>query len=113
MIIDEIAFAEARDVLGERFIQILEYYCEDAESYLQALESAVSQSNWTEAANQAHTLKSSSQQYGVLEVAEIAKRIELNAREGNTPALAHLAEELRERLDVALTELRHRSAVTA
>jgi signal transduction histidine kinase/DNA-binding response OmpR family regulator len=78
--INETVFAEIKSALGNKFLTVLGYYMEDAETYLDSIEKAVRHNDPRAAIQPAHTLKSSSRQFGAMTVAELAERIENSAR---------------------------------
>lgn len=79
-ILDQEALDEVREVLEARFGQILEFYFEDSDGYIEALRQAVAEDSAEKAVSPAHTLKSSSRQMGAFRVSEIARQIEELAR---------------------------------
>jgi signal transduction histidine kinase/DNA-binding response OmpR family regulator len=103
--IDLSAFTAARDVLGDKFSKVLSYYLEDAENYIDNIAEALSRNDLSSTVLPAHTLKSSSQQFGAMGLANLAARIEDEARvkSGNEAGmqLASLIVPMREALQQA------------
>ncbi len=103
--IDDAMLHEARDILGEKFSLVLGYYLEDSPQYIQGIEQGIEQGDAAMVISNAHTLKSSSQQYGVMQVYELARMIEQRAREDQMIALDALYLQLHEAYARAVPEL--------
>jgi len=98
--IDVDALAAAKEASGGKFGVILGYYLEDAQIYIDGIAEALQQHDLNAALIPAHTLKSSSLQFGATELAALAARVENAARQepgSETPeALAALVGPMRE-----------------
>jgi len=78
--IDETTFNTTSEMLGNKLSTILNYYLEDTESYLQNINDALQRGDPAAAVTPAHTLKSSSRQFGINHLADLAARMEAAAR---------------------------------
>ena len=86
------AFADAQTSLGGKLGTVLGYYIQDAESYIDLIATAMEHHDPQGVVRPAHTLKSSSRQFGAMQLAELAERIEHAARaKGNDNDVADLA----------------------
>ncbi|MBI1276417.1 response regulator [bacterium] len=83
--LDTTILQDARQTMGSRFATVLRYYLEDTEIYLSQLEHAARNGDAKEVSAQAHSIKSSSRQFGVIQVSAVAEAIEHAAREGSSP----------------------------
>lgn len=83
--LDEIILQDAKQTMGNKFSTVLRYYLEDTETYLLQLEEAARNGDAREVSVQAHSIKSSSRQFGVLQVSAAAEVIELATRNGDVP----------------------------
>ncbi|MES2984716.1 MAG: response regulator [Pseudomonadota bacterium] len=78
--IDSTAFNNAQEMLGDKLGTVISYYLEDAENFINRIAEAVERNDPDAAVLPAHTLKSSSRQLGATELADLAARAEINAR---------------------------------
>ncbi len=78
--IDAEAFGLTQKTLGDKLSTVTGYFMEDCEDYLKRIEAAVMQGDPSSAVMPAHTLKSSSKQFGLLNISELARRAEASAR---------------------------------
>ncbi|PZP85540.1 MAG: hypothetical protein DI582_05580 [Azospirillum brasilense] len=74
--IDPQAVIETRQLVGEKFGLITSYFLEDAQRYISEIERAAEGDATVNYAAAAHTLKSSARQFGLINLAEIARNIE-------------------------------------
>lgn len=74
--IDPQAVIETRLLVGEKFSLITSYFLEDAQRYISEIERAAAGDATVNYAAAAHTLKSSARQFGLINLAEIARNIE-------------------------------------
>jgi HPt (histidine-containing phosphotransfer) domain-containing protein len=79
-LIDKASFEEARSMMKAKFPAILQYFLEDAEGYIGAIRKGVAAGKSVEIFPSAHSLKSSSRQLGAIRLSELAKELELLAR---------------------------------
>lgn len=79
-LLDRESFDEAREMLQGKFGQIVEYFLEDADGYIENIRDAVAGNAAEKAVSPAHALKSSSRQMGAFRLSEIARTIEEVAR---------------------------------
>ncbi|MEQ1704610.1 MAG: Hpt domain-containing protein [Rickettsiales bacterium] len=80
-LLDMIAIAEVKAMMKAKFPTMVEYFLEDSESYITSIREGIAASNAEKIVSPAHTLKSSAQQMGAIRVSEIAKEMEVLARE--------------------------------
>lgn len=83
---------EARMLLKGRWPEMIEGYLEDANMYIANIKEGFTNDDKVAVASSAHPLKSSSLGMGVTSVGEIAKTLELEAKEAmeNEGSIAHL-----------------------
>jgi HPt (histidine-containing phosphotransfer) domain-containing protein len=74
--IDPRAVVETRELVGDKFALITSYFLEDAQRYISEIERAVEGDTTVNFTAAAHTLKSSARQFGLINLAEIARHIE-------------------------------------
>ncbi|MDH3661992.1 MAG: response regulator, partial [Alphaproteobacteria bacterium] len=108
--IDQASLDDMRDVMGDQFKVILEYYLDDAANYLKEIRGGWQASDGKAIAAAAHPLKSSSRELGVFELSDIAKCIEENARQADgddskIPSIGPLVDQLDACFDKARSEL--------
>jgi CheY-like chemotaxis protein/HPt (histidine-containing phosphotransfer) domain-containing protein len=94
--IDVEAFGVASEILREKLKLVASYYLEDAENYVGRIASALEKNDPLDVITPAHTLKSSSRQFGVSRLAEFAERAESAAR---SMSRGEKAEDIRPLLD--------------
>ncbi len=87
---------------GEFVIRIWSLFREHAPATLKALQNAIDNADLGQAAESAHALKSMSLNMGAEKLADVAMRIETNARSGAGESLAMLVTELEEALEATL-----------
>lgn len=73
-------FEDARNLLGQKFTKLLRYFIEDAQAYLDQIDSAVAEKDASMAVIPAHSLKSSSYQFGAVAMSITAAETEEEAR---------------------------------
>ena len=82
----------------DEFLEMTELYLETSNSDLSKLQAAVKEKHMEEIVERAHSLKGASGNMGFMEIYEVAKEIELNARdqiiEGIDEAIATIKEQL-------------------
>jgi len=107
-IIDPIAFAELQASAGEDFVgELIDTFLQEAPPMLEELRAALAGGDAERFRRAAHSLKSNSQTFGALRLAEQARALELGGLEAGraADALADLADEYA-RTATALEELR-------
>lgn len=72
---------EVKDMVGDRFSTMIEYYVEDAENYINAIKSGLESGNKEQVAQSAHPLKSSSRSMGGMGIGSIAEHVEHTAKQ--------------------------------
>ena len=97
---DVSAFAVAKDTLGNKLGTVIGYYLKDAENYINTIAEATRLNKPDIAILPAHTLKSSSRQFGAMHLADLAEQMEMAARDkagsGNVDRLASILPHMRE-----------------
>lgn len=81
MLLDKEAMEDVKAAMKDKFGMMVEFYLDDAKTYIQEIEAAISESDVEKIVAPAHTLKSSSRQLGVVQVADYAMELEERARE--------------------------------
>ena len=71
---------EAKALMQDNFPVMVQYFLEDAASYISTIEEGLAQSDAEKIKSAAHTIKSSSKQLGAEKLSEIAMQIEHSAR---------------------------------
>lgn len=79
-IVDLAVLSRAREELGAGFIRMLNYFREDGQKSVSAIEEAMRSANAIALVLPAHTLKGESLQFGAQPLAELAESIEVSAR---------------------------------
>lgn len=95
-------FKERAEKLGleeEEYSELLGLFIETGISDLEKLKNAIEGRDAEQAANVAHSLKGASGNLGLSDFYEIAKKIELDARNGNLEKIGGAVEALRKNLD--------------
>ena len=85
----EITF-NLKALLGEGYDQLVITYIRDTQVRLIALENAIRAVDYVEIANQAHALKGSSRNVGVLDMGDTCQTLEEHARANNSGEFAPL-----------------------
>lgn len=80
-ILDATMFEEAKSLLKDKFDFLLGCYIDDIELYMREIQDAVSNRNIEGIVRPAHTIKSTSKRMGAMRLSDIARDIELAARE--------------------------------
>ena len=79
--------------------ELLHAFVEDSETYLQEAKNALQENNLKFLAEKAHQLKGASASVGVLKMPEVAKKLEIQARQNNLEAASELLSELEDILE--------------
>ncbi len=98
-ILNEEILSEACHMMKKRFPDMIKFYLEDTTSYLKTIRGGLDESDIEKIIAPAHTIKSSSKQIGAILVSEIAKDIEVIARDisnDNGGDMAVISEKLEE-----------------
>jgi CheY-like chemotaxis protein len=109
-ILDQACLNDLREVMGDQFKIIIEYYLDDAANYLEQIKKGWHTNDDRSIVAAAHPLKSSSCELGVIELSDIAKRVEENARQANgdngkISSIGSLVDQLNSCFDKARSEL--------
>ncbi len=82
--IDQAAFDELKQISGEDFInELIDAFLEDAPDMIHQMQAAVKAGDVESLRRNAHSLKSNANTFGALDLASLAKELELMARENN------------------------------
>ena len=83
--------AENIDVEEDEYLELIELFLETTESNLNKLKSGVDASDNQQVIEASHTIKGSAANLGLEEIAEMAKGVELNARQSSLEGAAEAA----------------------
>ena len=103
---------EARSVMQDKFPLMVEYFLEDAATYISSIDEGLAANEAEKVQSTAHTIKSSANQLGADKMSDAAKQIEYLARDimaGNSndfEELSNLCEKLKEAFNEATPELK-------
>ncbi len=100
--VDIPTFKATKDTLGDKIGVVIGYYLEDAENYMNDIVQALKHNNTDDIIRPAHTLKSSSKQFGITSIADMATHMELIAREGSSK---HSIDSLSDMINMIRSEL--------
>ena len=95
-------FKELAKNLGleeEEHLELIELFIETGMSDLDKLQSAIEEGNPEKAANAAHSIKGAASNLGLMEVYEVAKKIEKQTRNDRLEGIAESAQALKEKLN--------------
>lgn len=79
-LIDWTVYTETRNALGSEFVRILGYFREDGAQSVSKIEEAMRSRDSAQIVMPAHTLKGESSQFGAVQLAAAAEKIEMTAR---------------------------------
>lgn len=79
--LDMTAVNELKELMGPAFPALVERYKVQSTKYIQSITTGIAESDAEKVAQAAHPLKSSSKQLGASDLYELAKTIELEAKE--------------------------------
>ena len=80
-ILDMEAITEAQETMKAKFPTMVQYFIEDTEAYISNIKDGIDNAKAEKIISPAHTLKSSSRQMGATHISNIARKIEMMARE--------------------------------
>jgi HPt (histidine-containing phosphotransfer) domain-containing protein len=83
----------------DEYLELVELFVETGMSDMNNLQSALDEGNAEEVAGASHSLKGASGNLGFMELFEVAKEINDEAREGRLDGIAESAEVLKEKLN--------------
>jgi HPt (histidine-containing phosphotransfer) domain-containing protein len=95
-------FRELAENLGieeELYLELIELFIQTGTSDLDKVQSAVEEGNAEKAANAAHSIKGAASNLGLMEVYEVAKKIEKQTRNDRLKGIAESAQALKEKLN--------------
>jgi HPt (histidine-containing phosphotransfer) domain-containing protein len=81
LIIDQTIMSEARAMMKAKFPTMVQYFLEDAATYIADIRAGIDEKSVEKIISPAHTMKSSSRQMGAMRLSDIAKDIEHLARD--------------------------------
>ena len=90
----------------DEFLELVELFVETGISDLDKLQSAIVEGNADKAANAAHSLRGAAINLGLVELSEIARKIEEDARNDRLETIAEAAQALQGKLDIIVDSLR-------
>lgn len=90
----------------DEFLELVELFVETGISDLDKLQSAIAEGNADKAANAAHSLRGAAVSLGFVELSEIARKIEEDARNDRLETIAEAAQALQGKLDIIVDSLR-------
>ncbi len=107
---DKELLEEARETMGTRFSQVIGYYLEDVQMMLSDIDTGIIKHDMKLVSDKAHTIKSSSRQFGIMDISEAAAKLEEVARSidlqgGIFSDLRHLRDALRNKFEASRGEL--------
>ncbi|MFK7967900.1 MAG: Hpt domain-containing protein [Rickettsiaceae bacterium] len=110
-IINMTAVNTAKDLMGDRFPKMIEYFLEDTQMYMEEIKRGLTEQDLQTILISAHTIKSSAKQLGADRLSDIALQLESLCNEmvdTNNPdflALEGLNEKLKNEIILATPEL--------
>ncbi len=107
-VIDREVLSELQEIMGEEFTRLLQRYLDIAPAQLKNIDEGLMRGALAEVAKVAHSLKSSCANVGAMRMSELARRIELAAKENEQLSCLELNQQLaREawRVETALSRL--------
>lgn len=110
--LDEVVWNELSDLMGDGLQPLVEKFIHVSEGYVENILSAIMQNNPAVVQENAHPLKSSSQQLSAYKLSALARVIEAEAvqYQAMTPVMRDSAGQLREVFDRSVAALRARVA---
>ena len=86
--IDKNIYASIQELMGDKFVLMIEKYTESTAEYLSNIQTGMSEDDAEKVQNAAHPFKSSSASLGFIAVSEAAKKIERDAEEASKSGAA-------------------------
>ncbi len=107
MELDRSTFEELRQMSGSDFIdELVDTYLEDAPKLVQEMEAALQAKDAEAFRRAAHSLKSNSATFGAMRLSNLAKELEMLAKENKLEAAARLLPSVQPALDSVAEELK-------
>lgn len=106
VVIDRVVFDEIAELMGDSLSSFIETYLDNTPKLLKGLETALPTGDMDAAIYNAHQLKGGSGSIGAMDVFQLAKRIEDEARAGEADGLDKLLVELKRAYALVVTELK-------
>ena len=97
---DFLGLAERLGLEEDEFLELTELFIETGNSDLSKLQSAIEQENIQEVVKSAHSIKGASGNLGFTDIFEVAKVIEMKARENTLEGAADGANTMKDKLDL-------------
>ncbi len=88
----------------DEFWEMIELFIETSAADLSKLQSAIDEGNVQDVIEAAHSIKGASVNIGFMEIFELAKGVEMNARNNSLVGAVEVAISMRENLDLLLKE---------
>ncbi|MBW1768236.1 MAG: Hpt domain-containing protein [Deltaproteobacteria bacterium] len=98
--------AENTGLDEDEFLEMVELFLEVGSSDLNKLQSAIDEENVQEVIEAAHSIKGASGNMGFMEIFEVAKGVEVKAREDSLDGAAEAVKSIKEKLDLIAETLR-------
>jgi HPt (histidine-containing phosphotransfer) domain-containing protein len=99
------ALAKNSEMEEDEFREIVELFITSTQSDLTRLQSALAKGSVREVAIAAHSIKGSAGMIGMMEIYEVAKRVEMRAHEGSVEGTEKAIEEIGEELNLVVKTL--------
>ena len=99
--------AENTGLDEDEFLEMVELFLEVGSSDLNKLQSAIDEENVQEVIEAAHSIKGASGNMGFMEIFEVAKGVEVKAREDSLDGAAEAVKSIKEKLDLIAQTLRN------
>jgi len=106
VVLDSVAFNEISDLMGDSLGEFIGTYLDNSPRLLEKLDTALSQGDLQGVFHNAHQLKGGSGSIGAMQVFELAKEIEAQARDGSAEQLGEQVSELQQAFERVAVELR-------
>ena len=94
-IMDETAYAELKEILGDTLNQVIQMYLDSMPEMLKALDTQIQNKDANQVFEISHRIKSSSSSIAAMGIADLAGNIEQISREGSTENTEAPLEELK------------------
>jgi HPt (histidine-containing phosphotransfer) domain-containing protein len=108
-VLDTNLFTELKDSMGADFIaELIDTYCEETPQLIQRLQEALAQGDANGFRLQAHSIKSSSAALGAVELAALARALEMLGKAGDLSAAGPEVERLTRAYGKAANALREK-----
>lgn len=97
--------AERLGLEVDEFMELAELFIETASSELDRLRSAIDRENLQEVIESSHSIKGSSGNMGFMEIFEVAKGIEFNARDNSLEGAETACNSIKDRIEILISDI--------